>query len=146
MGASSEFFLSDPINHLKRYDLRVSVESAGNEQILVFVDGSGTTFETRVQLGFGMSEEQLAKLRVFLLLGIDRATSDDRFNEPRELEPSAYHPATHLGPFNKLFEEEATFEFRPALKIAWFPPRLSDGALSLAWELTNIGSGTASNV
>jgi hypothetical protein len=131
---------------LKRFDLAIAVEAIGTEQILSFTDGSGAKMEARVQIGFAMTDEQKAQLREFLLVGIDKATSDDRFYAPRDLEPSPYHPAIHLGPFNKLFEEEATFEFRPAFRIDWFWPRMNDGQLTIAWELTNVGSGVAYDV
>jgi|GEM_PF-1303119 len=143
---SSNFFVSDPADSLKKYEPVLTIENAGAEQILTLRDNLEGTTETRVLIGEDLEDDQRECLRVFLLTGIDRATSDDRFYTPRKLELSTHFPGNAPGPGDEIAGPDIPIDSRPVLEISWFPPRNVDGRLMLSWEIRNVGGDLARDV
>jgi serine/threonine protein kinase len=137
------YFVSDPADALKQYKAELTVADVGPEQTATFSDNFGGMTETRIAIGAALDEEQKKQFRRFILVGIDRATSDDRFYTARALESSKHFPENVSTPTDEISGPERPATERPRIEITWFLPRTVNGELTIAWELRNVGGGVA---
>lgn len=143
--ASSHFSVTDPSDRFRSFQMSAEAYCVGNEYVLAISCGEAERFALRFAFGSAAPEAEVTRLRDFLLVRIDAATSDERFTTPRPLDSSPYHP--YVGGVKPaglwLDEEEAAYEYRPAIAITWFRPRLENERVTISWTFTNVGRGMA---
>jgi len=141
----ARYKVSDPVDHLKDYEPVMTVENVASEQTISLDDNFGRSAGTRIAVGDTLSDVQHRAIRAFLLAGIDHATSEKRFHTPVALEPTRHVPGLSQTPGDEICGPCLPLP-RPRMEIAWYPPRIVDGRLILAWDMKNVGDATALDV
>jgi serine/threonine protein kinase len=140
------FTVSDPFDSLKHYDVTARATVVGTEHVLT-VTGNGETYVLRIPVDRPLTEEYSDILRTYFIVGINRATDNQRFHTPRDLEPSPWMWNSEFQPGDRFeFEEEHAHRFRPTINIIWYPPRTEGSTIRIAWDLKNVGYGPALDV